>query len=63
VPNLPEIARSFQDAIAVAGLNPPQEIIGDGRLHRFATNGKAGDKSGWYVLHTNGNVPAGAFGD
>jgi putative DNA primase/helicase len=54
---------SFQSAIAAPGLTPPQEIINDGKLHRFPTNGKYDDNSGWYVLPTSGNVSAGAFGD
>lgn len=51
----------FRAAILAAGLNPPEEIDADGRLHRFSTNGKAKDDSGWYTLHLDG-VPAGAFG-
>ena len=51
----------FQAAIQSAGLTPPTAIVADGKLHRFATNGKADDDSGWYVLHGDG-VPAGAFG-
>jgi putative DNA primase/helicase len=52
----------FRDAIQAAELNPPERIDADGRLHRFATNGKPRDDSGWYVLHADG-IPAGAFGD
>ncbi len=51
----------FQAAIKVAGLTPPGSIIADGAIHRFSTNGKRGDVSGWYVLHADGIV-AGAFG-
>ncbi len=51
----------FQEAIRSAGLEPP-EIVADGRLHRFASNGKRGDEAGWYVLHGDG-VPAGVFGN
>ncbi len=51
----------FRGAILAAGLNPPDEIHPDGTLHRFPGNGRRGDNSGWYVLHTDG-VPAGAFG-
>jgi len=36
-------------------------IIGDSKLHRYSTNGKRSDKSGWYVLHLD-DAPAGAFG-
>lgn len=52
----------FRDAIAAAGLTPPEEVIADGKLRRFASNGKRSDLAGWYVLH-DGNIPAGAFGD
>ena len=51
----------FRAAILAAGLPPPDEIVVDGRLHRFSTNGRAKDDSGWYVLHLDG-IPAGAFG-
>lgn len=52
----------FRDAIVRAGLTPPSDIIADGKLRRFATNGKRDDDSGWYVAHADG-IPAGAFGD
>lgn len=51
----------FGDAIAAAGLTVPDTINADGAIHRFSTNGRRGDDSGWYMLHTDG-VPAGAFG-
>ena len=52
----------FSDAIRSAGLPPPDTIIDDGAIHRFSTNGKPSDDSGWYSLHTDG-IPAGPFGD
>ncbi len=52
----------FRAAIHGAGLHPPEVIEPDGKLHRFASNGKRGDDGGWYVLHGDG-LPAGAFGD
>ena len=52
----------FQSAIAATGLPPPEVIQGDGELHRYSTNGKRGDQSGWYVLHDDGDMAAGAFG-
>jgi phage/plasmid primase-like uncharacterized protein len=52
----------FRTAIHHAGLNPPEVIEADGKLHRFASNGKRSDDAGWYVFHDDG-VPAGAFGD
>lgn len=56
------IEQQFQQAIAAAGLTPPDDVIGDGRLHRFSSNGKPRNKNGWYVLHLDG-VAAGSFGD
>lgn len=51
----------FELAITRAGLEAPVTINPDGAIHRFSTNGKRGDDSGWYMLHTDG-IPAGAFG-
>ena len=56
-----EATAAFRVAIAAAGLEPPERIAGDGKLHRFSSNGKRGDDSAWYVLHLDG-IPAGAFG-
>jgi len=52
----------FRQAIEAAGLTPPTEIIDDGAIHRFSTNGKPRDESGWYVLHSDG-IAAGVVGD
>lgn len=52
----------FQSAIAAAGLAAPDVIHADGALHRYSTNGKRSDTSGWYVLHDDGDMAAGAFG-
>jgi len=51
----------FKTAIAAAGLTPPDTINADGKIHRFSSNGKPRDDSGWYMLHLDG-IPAGAFG-
>ena len=51
----------FRDAIQSRGLPVPEAVEDDGKLHRFSTNGKLGDDSGWYVYHGDG-IPAGAFG-
>lgn len=53
---------AFLEAIAGVGITPPSDIIPDGRVHRFSSNGKTRDVSGWYALHLDGR-PAGAFGD
>lgn len=57
-----EHIEQFRAAIHSAGLNPPEVIEPDGKLHRFASNGKRNDDAGWYVLHDDA-IPAGAFGD
>lgn len=53
--------QQFLDAIAGAGYVAPTKLIADGELHRFSSNGKPNDDSGWYVLHTD-YLPAGSFG-
>lgn len=57
-----DFIQQFREAILAAGLVPPESIEADGMLHRFASSGKRGDDSGWYVLHGDG-IPAGSFGD
>lgn len=54
--------QAFQGAIAAAGLTPPDTIISDGKIHRFATNDRRGDDAGWYILHLDG-IAAGSFGN
>lgn len=44
------------------GFNPPENLIMDGCIHRFPTNGKRDDDAGWYVAYGDG-VPSGKFGD
>lgn len=51
----------FRDAIRAAGITPPNRIVADGKLHRFASDDRHADKTGWYVLHVDG-IAAGAFG-
>jgi putative DNA primase/helicase len=55
-------AAAFRAAMAAAGIEPPADVVADGKLHRFAPNGKRGDDAGWYTLHLDG-LPAGAFGN
>ena len=57
-----DLTDQFKLAIAAKGLVPPNEIVGDGEIHRFGSNDKPSNKDGWYTLHTNG-IAAGAFGD
>src|SRR5262249_58818457 len=57
-----DVIEQFRDATRAAGLEPPVDLIADGKIHRFASKGKLGDDAGWYVYHGDG-VPAGTFGD
>jgi putative DNA primase/helicase len=52
---------AFIQAIEAVGLTPPSEIIDDGKLHRFSSDGRKGKENGWYVFH-NSDIPAGVFG-
>lgn len=53
------------DAMRDSGLDPPDSILMDGKMHRFRSggkgHGKAGDKPGWYIAFADG-IPAGRFG-
>ena len=51
----------FINAISQSGITPPDNIIDDGKIHRFSSSGKPSDKAGWYCYHTNG-ITAGSFG-
>jgi putative DNA primase/helicase len=51
----------FRAAMVAAGLTPPDSVEADGELHRFASDGRRGDDSGYYLLHLDG-LPAGIFG-
>lgn len=57
-----DTTEAFKSAMLDAGLTPPNEIIGDGKIRRFGTNGKRNDTAGWYILHLDG-LPAGCFGN
>ena len=53
------------EAMRAAGLQPPDEILMDGKIHRFRSGTKGepghGDKPGWYLVFGDG-IPAGRFG-
>lgn len=53
------------DAMRSAGLEPPDDILMDGKIHRFKSGTKGapghGDKPGWYLIFGDG-IPAGRFG-
>jgi len=52
----------FQQAMADAGLLGAEQIIADGKIHRFHVEGdKPGTKNGWHVFYGD-DVSAGAFG-
>lgn len=53
--------QTFHETIKASGLTPPDTIHDDGVIHRFSTNGRRGDDSGWYIYHGDG-IPAGSFG-
>jgi putative DNA primase/helicase len=57
-----DVIDQFRQAIAAAVQTPPDVIHDDGVIHRFSTNGKPRDDSGWYCLHSDG-IAAGSFGD
>jgi putative DNA primase/helicase len=57
-----DVTAAFAAAMRRCGIEPPSEIIFDGKLRRFTTNGKPTDKAGWYVAFSDG-VPAITFGD
>ncbi len=61
--SLDELVEQFRIAIQSSGITPPSSIEADGKLHRFSSSGKSGDDAGWYVLHVDGDIPAGCFGD
>jgi phage/plasmid primase-like uncharacterized protein len=41
----------------------PEDIIADGKIHRFGEAGDDGKKPGWYVLHADDLIPYGIFND
>jgi len=53
--------QGLYEAIESSGLLPPHNIIPDGCIHRFSSDGRPGDDAGWYVAY-GGENPAGAYG-
>ena len=53
-------ASAILQAITDAGITPPPEIIVDGEIHRFSSNGNKSDLSGWYKAFPDGGC---VFGD
>jgi putative DNA primase/helicase len=64
-PTPPPPETQLIDAIRAAGLEPPDHVTLDGKIHRFKSGTKGapghGDKPGWYLAFADG-VPAGKFG-
>jgi len=48
---------NFKSTMLNNGINPPDHIIEDGKIHRFGKN-----KNSWYVYYPDG-LPAGSFGN
>ncbi len=57
-----DMLTGFRQAVLDGLGHAPNDINPTGRLERFSSNGKAGNTSGWYVLHLHGDYAAGAFG-
>jgi len=53
----------LRDNLREAGLVPPDGLDGSGKLVRLDAADKPGKKSAWLVYHSDGPVPAAAFGD
>lgn len=45
-----DLIRLFRQAVEETGLDAPADVIADGEIHRFPTNGKLNDDAGWYIL-------------
>lgn len=57
-----ETVNEFREALRNHELSTNDQIIGDGKLHRFHVEGDSrGKLNGWYVLHID-ERPAGSFG-
>ena len=51
----------FLDAMRSAGIETSEDILPDGKIHRFSCNGRKDDTAGWYLFFGDG-IPAGCFG-
>lgn len=61
MPGLLSVER-FREAMQGAGIEPPTNIVADGKLHRFTIPGdKPKSNNGFYVFHVD-EPPAGQFG-
>jgi len=56
----PEV--QLADAMRESGLSPPAQIIMDGKIHRFSSDGKAKGDTGWLVAFANDGAATACFG-
>lgn len=59
-PPPPEV--QLREQMRQSGVEPPETVTLDGKIHRFATSRTGRDDAGWYVAYAD-NLPAGRFGD
>lgn len=63
MPREVETIDDFRRAMAERGIPVSEDLIADGKLHRYHVKGdKKGSRNAWAVLHLDGERPAGAFG-
>ena len=67
-PILAMVADSYSSQIlaqmTAAGIEaPPDQIIADGKLHRFASSPGRKSSTGWYIVHHDPVAPVWLFGD
>jgi putative DNA primase/helicase len=56
-----KIMVTIDDLMCFFDIQPPTEIIYDGKIHRFKNDGDD-NKNSWYVAYDNGKFQSGAFG-
>ena len=44
----------FLDAMRSAGIETSEDILPDGKIHRFSCNGRKDDTAGWYLFFGDG---------
>ena len=53
----------FLESMAAHGLHCSDNLVPDGKIHRFNVNGdKPKSRNGWYVFYGDDGLPTGAFG-
>ena len=56
---MPDPIEQFRAALSVRGIVPKGAIVADGRIHRCDAEGRGGKGDGAYMMHLNGDMPAG----